>query len=153
MTFIRQPQIRYTNGNFAIALENPEVRIGDGAGNNTPGLDTLPDVTAQYAMSGKSVSWYVSGVLANYEVNGGPANGQSATNFGAQGGISFGIGGGSSLFGNAVVNGGRYTYYSFAQPQAVVNGTWRPSTAPACPSASTWIGAARTTPRRPSSTA
>ncbi len=128
VTFNRQAMIRYTNGDFDIALENPEARIGDGTldadgeANTSAGKDSFPDLIARYASTADGLSWYVSGLLANYEADGGPADGEAATNVGVQGGIDMGIGGGNSVFGNAIVNGGRYTYYGFAQPAAVVDG-------------------------------
>lgn len=58
--FVRQPQIRYTNGNFAISLENPETwgdngadTNGSGGGSNATDLDEdTPDLTATYKFKG-----------------------------------------------------------------------------------------------------
>ncbi len=58
--FVRQPQIRYTNGNFAISLENPETwgdgdfdSSANGGGNNGADLDEdTPDLTATYKFNG-----------------------------------------------------------------------------------------------------
>lgn len=46
LVFIRQGQVRYTTGNFQVALENPETWGGDTANDN------LPDVIARYNMQG-----------------------------------------------------------------------------------------------------
>ncbi|WP_348672848.1 DcaP family trimeric outer membrane transporter [uncultured Abyssibacter sp.] len=43
--FIRQPMVRYTAGNFQIAVENPESRI---AGDTTTDDNTLPDVALRW---------------------------------------------------------------------------------------------------------
>ena len=49
MIFIRQPQIRYTNGNWMFALENPNTTTLN-AGSRDENL--LPDVVARYNMTG-----------------------------------------------------------------------------------------------------
>lgn len=48
--FVRQPMIRYTNGGFQLALENPNTRIQGGPSIGNDGL--LPDVIARYNMKG-----------------------------------------------------------------------------------------------------
>lgn len=58
--FVRQPQIRYTNGNFAVSIENPETwgdnafdTSGNGGGNNATDADEdTPDLTATYKFKG-----------------------------------------------------------------------------------------------------
>ena len=120
VTFARQSQIRYSIGGFDIALENPETTIGGLAAGESK-VDKAPDITARYTHSGDSLSWYVAGLAQQYEVTGGgPNNGQNASNVGVQGGINVSVGDSLQLFGTAIVNGGRYTYYGFVQPQAVI---------------------------------
>ena len=114
--FIRQAQIRYTNGDFSVSLENAESRI---EGETT--RDSVPDFTARYANSGDTFSWFAAGVVSKYEVAGGVNNGESTSNFGAHVGASIDFSGGD-VFGVVAVNGGRYTYYGWANPQAVVSG-------------------------------
>ena len=46
LVFIRQGQVRYTTGNFQVALENPETWGGDTSN------DSMPDVVARYNMKG-----------------------------------------------------------------------------------------------------
>jgi len=51
--FIRQIQARYTNGNFQIALENPESFLDiPGAGNSVQNEGVIPDVVARYNLKG-----------------------------------------------------------------------------------------------------
>ncbi|MEE4302640.1 MAG: DcaP family trimeric outer membrane transporter [Wenzhouxiangella sp.] len=53
-TFGRQTQIRYTNGNFAIALENPETTITPfgGAGRIVTDDQLMPELAARYTWKG-----------------------------------------------------------------------------------------------------
>ena len=65
-TFVRQAQIRYTNGPFSIALENPQTTVSNvvtGARNNSGGSDTLPDLTARYVFKGDWGHFSVGGLL------------------------------------------------------------------------------------------
>lgn len=50
--FIRQPQVRYTSGNFAIAIENPESTVTPfrGGARITTDDNATPDVTASYSL-------------------------------------------------------------------------------------------------------
>ncbi len=116
VTFVRQTQIRYAPGNgFEVALENPETRIlGETA------RDTTPDLVARYDHSGDRVNWFIAGVLRQFEVAGGANDGESTSDGGINLGVSFNLGG-DTLAANAVVNGGRYTYYGFANPEAVID--------------------------------
>lgn len=51
-TFMRQPMVRYTNGNWEFALENPETTItpNGGGGRIVADDDGLPDVVARYTI-------------------------------------------------------------------------------------------------------
>lgn len=49
IVFIRQAQVRYTRGDFQIALENPENFI---SGSNDRDVSTIPDLTANYKFKG-----------------------------------------------------------------------------------------------------
>ncbi len=65
-TFVRQAQIRYTNGPFSVALENPHTTVSDiatAARFNAGGSDSVPDVTARYVTSGKWGHFSVAGLL------------------------------------------------------------------------------------------
>jgi hypothetical protein len=46
IVFMRQTQIRYTNGNFQVSIENPETWGGDAS------QDTMPDIVARYNLKG-----------------------------------------------------------------------------------------------------
>lgn len=48
--FVRQTQVRYTNGNFQFALENPETTVNDYQSTTrlTSGSGIMPDVVARY---------------------------------------------------------------------------------------------------------
>jgi hypothetical protein len=61
LVFIRQGQVRYTMGNFQVALENPETWGGDTANDN------VPDVVARYNVKGDwgSVSFSALGRQLN----------------------------------------------------------------------------------------
>lgn len=56
VSFIRQGMIRYTQGNFAIALENPESYGGDAS------EDTVPDIIAKYTFKGDWGNISISGL-------------------------------------------------------------------------------------------
>lgn len=73
-SFVRQPQVRYTNGGFSISLENPETTItpfGGGARITTDD-STLPDLTARYAWKGTWGHLAVAGLVRElaYETTG-----------------------------------------------------------------------------------
>jgi hypothetical protein len=61
LVFIRQGQVRYTMGNFQVALENPETWGGDTSN------DSVPDVVARYNLKGDwgSVSFSALGRQLN----------------------------------------------------------------------------------------
>jgi len=136
-TFIRQSMIRWSSGDgLDIALENPENRVSDSvtrtvdADAENPGgtitetknvaRDTIPDIIVRYASAG-DVSWQVAGLLQQFEVDGGAADGETESNFGLTAGINVNFGSGSfSVKANS--NANRYTYYGFVNPAAVVSG-------------------------------
>ena len=65
-TFVRQAQIRYTNGPFSVSLENPHTTVSSvatAARNNAGGSDLLPDVTARYVSKGDWGHFSVAGLL------------------------------------------------------------------------------------------
>lgn len=57
--FVRQPMVRYTNGNFQIAVENPESINESGSTDN----NELPDLIANYAVKGDWGHFRVNGVV------------------------------------------------------------------------------------------
>lgn len=115
-TFIRQSMIRWTtDGGLEIALENPENRV-DGEFTR----DTLPDVVVRYAVK-DDVSWQVAGLFQQIEIAGGALDGKSENNIGITAGINVTTGSGS-VSAKFNSNAGRYTYYGWANPTAVVVG-------------------------------
>ena len=65
-TFVRQAQIRYTNGPFSVALENPHTTVGtvaNAARNNAGGSDLVPDFTARYVTKGDWGHFSAAGLL------------------------------------------------------------------------------------------
>ncbi|MAG77064.1 MAG: hypothetical protein CL811_09920 [Colwelliaceae bacterium] len=75
--FIRQGQIRYTNGGFQVAIENPESDKGDSS------QDSVPDVIAKYTFSGDWGNVSVAGLARQLNTVGG--NSESAFGYGVAG--------------------------------------------------------------------
>lgn len=64
--FARQPQVRYTNGGFAIALENPQTTVS-GVGSTDDNV--LPDLTARYGFKLGTADLMVSGVVRQLKID------------------------------------------------------------------------------------
>jgi hypothetical protein len=77
--FIRQSQVRYTNGGLQISLENPHSDKGDSS------QDSIPDVIAKYTFKGDWGNVSVSGVARQLNTLGGDT--ESAVGFGVAGRI------------------------------------------------------------------
>lgn len=77
--FIRQGQVRYTQGNFQVAIENPESDKGD------PSQDKIPDVIAKYIFKGDWGNVSVAGLARQLNTVGG--NSESAFGYGIAGKI------------------------------------------------------------------
>jgi len=77
--FIRQGQIRYTNGGLQVSLENPHSDKGDSS------QDSIPDVIAKYTFKGDWGNVSVSGLARQLNTTGG--NTESAVGFGVAGRI------------------------------------------------------------------
>lgn len=70
--FIRQAQVRYTSGNFSIAIENPEStvgRFGTGARLTTDD-NAAPDLTLGYSFKTESASFRLGGLLRQIAIDG-----------------------------------------------------------------------------------
>ena len=78
--FIRQGQVRYTQGGFQVAIENPESDKGD------PSQDSVPDVIAKYTFKGDWGNVTVSGLARQLNTVGG--NSESAFGYGIAGRIN-----------------------------------------------------------------
>jgi hypothetical protein len=77
--FIRQGQIRYTNGGLQVSLENPHSDQGDST------EDSIPDVIAKYTFKGDWGNVSVAGVARQLNTLGGDT--ESALGFGVAGRI------------------------------------------------------------------
>ncbi|MGB3393196.1 MAG: DcaP family trimeric outer membrane transporter [Stenotrophomonas sp.] len=95
VVFVRQAQLRYTNGGFSVALENPETTLV-GAANSDRG--SLPDLTARYGWKGTWGTFGVAGLLRQLQVD-NQASGADASKM--AGGVTLGgkwvMGGSDSL--------------------------------------------------------
>ena len=78
--FIRNTQIRYSAGNWQVAIENPESYAGD------PSNDSLPDLTAKYTFSGKWGNVSISALARQLNTAGG--NKESAFGYAVAGRIN-----------------------------------------------------------------
>jgi len=80
--FVRQAQIRYTMGDFQVALENPSARI-DMAGSNTITDDaSYPDVVVRYNVKAGSADMSVAGLFREISYDDGAGNDDSTTGYG-----------------------------------------------------------------------
>jgi hypothetical protein len=77
--FIRQGQIRYTNGGLQVSLENPYSDQGDSS------QDTIPDIIAKYTFKGDWGNVSVSGLARQLNTAGGDT--ESAFGYGVAGRI------------------------------------------------------------------
>ncbi|WP_430431334.1 DcaP family trimeric outer membrane transporter [Oceanicaulis sp.] len=79
MLFGRQAQIRYTNGGFQFALENPDTTVTPfgGGGRIDSGDGALPDVVARYNWSGDFGAMTVSALGRNLAYEGGGVDGEA----------------------------------------------------------------------------
>ncbi len=70
IAFVRQAQLRYTNGGFSVALENPQTTVSSyltGVRSNT-GDNALPDLTAKWQTKGDWGILSVAGVLRQFKL-------------------------------------------------------------------------------------
>lgn len=74
--FVRQPQVRYTAGNFQIALEDPQTTVLPRGGGAAASSDrgALPDLAARYTWKGTWGHFGVAGLLRDLRVD-RPASG------------------------------------------------------------------------------
>ena len=92
--FSRQAQIRYSNGGFSAALENPETTIipnGGGAPVNSD-RGSLPDLTLRYGWKGDWGTFGVGALLRSLEINRAATGTASAIND-SQGTLALTVGG------------------------------------------------------------
>ena len=84
--FVRQDLVRYTHGNFQIAIENPESYGGYQGEAGYGSQDSLPDLVAKYTFKGDWGNVSVSGLARKLETVGG--NSESAFGYGIAGRIN-----------------------------------------------------------------
>ncbi|MCA8900127.1 MAG: hypothetical protein KDA53_02645 [Hyphomonas sp.] len=103
MIFIRQPQVRYTNGNWMFALENPNTTTLN-AGSRDENI--IPDVVARYNLSGEFGNVSVSGIARQLRADFGPTEEESfgyglsvsgKVNMGAKDDVRFNLVGGEGI--------------------------------------------------------
>ncbi len=64
--FVRQTQIRYTNGGFSVALENPETTL---VGTTASDRGALPDLTLRYGWKGDWGTFGIGGLVKQLKVD------------------------------------------------------------------------------------
>ena len=79
--FVRQTQVRYTNGNLQVGLENPESTITDG-GRKVTDDNTMPDLTMKYTMKKDWGYFSVAGLLRQLAYNNGAGVDETVSSFG-----------------------------------------------------------------------
>jgi hypothetical protein len=69
--FVRQPQVRYTTGNFQISLEDPQTTILPRGGGAAASSDrgALPDLAARYTWKGTWGHFGIAGLLRDLRVD------------------------------------------------------------------------------------
>jgi hypothetical protein len=87
--FVRQAQVRYTQGGFSVALENPETTLINGTSSDR---GTLPDLTARYNWKGDWGSFGIGAIVRQLKVDR------------TVGGLAYD----SDAFGGGVTLGGRW---------------------------------------------
>jgi hypothetical protein len=82
IVFIRQPQARYTSGDFQVALENPESYVSNAAGATVyADSGTLPDLAANMKLNVEGGHLRLNGLIRQITVDEGPID-DSTTGFG-----------------------------------------------------------------------
>jgi len=118
--FIRQPQVRYTMGDLAIALENPQTTGAGDSGDN----GMIPDITASYKIKAGNAD-LVAAALVRQLTYDGPAEDDDTTTMGY--GVNLSgkvmIGKDDLKFSATVGNGvGRYVGLGAVADAALVDG-------------------------------
>jgi hypothetical protein len=124
--FVRQPMLRYSNGGFAIALENTETTLGTGAPASQTQDGVIPDLTLRYVSTFEGGNFAVTGLLRQLrvdELNPAAPNGMKETEVGYGIGLSGKLPLGASDIRFMLTHGdgvGRYLALS-AVPDVVVD--------------------------------
>ncbi len=98
MVFVRQPQVRYTNGNWQVALENPNTTVtpNGGGGRIEAGDGTIPDLVVRYNHTGERGNLSVSALVRDLSYEAGSVDGR-ATGWGVSAAGRLNLSGGSDL--------------------------------------------------------
>jgi hypothetical protein len=75
--FVRQAQVRYTTGNFAIALENPETTVSNFATSGRIDADdnNVPDLAARYILKTGFGDFWAAGLVRQLKIQDDAASG------------------------------------------------------------------------------
>ncbi|AWV05936.1 DcaP family trimeric outer membrane transporter [Marilutibacter maris] len=102
--FVRQAQVRYTNGPWSFSLENPQTLVTDyqGAGRHTSGDNVMPDVTGRWSTKGDWGHFSVAGLLRQFKdgdetATGGAVSVAGKFNLGDRDDIRYMVNAGSGL--------------------------------------------------------
>ncbi|MCA6063974.1 DcaP family trimeric outer membrane transporter [Thalassolituus marinus] len=120
--FARQPQIRYTMGDFQFALENANTTL-DGSGDTALTDDnTLPDIVARYNMKMGDHAFTVSAIARQFATQDGAGVDESANGFGINVSGKIMVGGDDLKFSYTTGNVSRYVGLS-QLPDAITSGS------------------------------
>lgn len=93
--FMRQPQVRYTQGGFSVSVENPETTVTPfGGGARITSSDGLmPDFTAKYVGKSGDFSYSIAGLVRQlaYDVD-GDGNDETTSGYGVSVGAKWQLG-------------------------------------------------------------
>lgn len=123
--FIRQPQIRYTSGNFQIALENP-ANFVTGIAADRRDFSTVPDLAANYKFKGDWGHVRLNGLARQISVeeksNGGINDDTQGFGIGVTGKIKVGAADDIRFSVNVGDGMGRYTSVAMVKDAMIING-------------------------------
>ncbi|MBE9560354.1 MAG: porin [Proteobacteria bacterium] len=120
IVFIRQAQVRYSSGDFQVALENPESFV---SGSNDRDVNTLPDLTANYKLKGGWGHMRLNGLLRLIEVDDpGVQESEAGYGVGVSGKIKVGSTDDIRFSANYGDGMGRYTSLGLVKDGILING-------------------------------
>lgn len=123
--FIRQPQVRYTQGGFQVALENPSNFVS-GIAADRRDFSTLPDLAANYKITGDWGHLRVNGLARQISVeeksNGGINDETQGYGLGLTGKIKLGLSDDIRFSINYGDGMGRYTSVAMVKDAMILNG-------------------------------
>lgn len=136
MVFVRQAQVRYTQGNFQLSLENPDTTVTPfgGGGRLNMGDGALPDAVARYNFRGEGRNIALTGLVRRLVAQGNGIDGealgwgisvQGRQSIGANTDLRFSLTGGEGVgryIGLNAVNGAVATATGDIEPIPVIGG-------------------------------